>query len=118
MPIAGDCWWRWSRNDYLKQTAQPGTFQDQAATANINAGETESFTVQTPVGVPIIDNGDAGFAFTVLPRIDIAAIYWLGDEDFASKASILFDATAHHYMVIDGLAILGNRLVDSILAED
>ncbi len=67
----------------------------------------------TPIG-----HGDAGFAFTVLPRVDIAAIYWLGDEDFPSKASILFDANAHCYMVIDGLAILGSRLVDSILAED
>ena len=66
----------------------------------------------TPIGY-----GDAGFAFTVLPHIDIAAIYWLGDEDFASKASILFDATAHSHMVIDGLAILGNRLVDRILVE-
>ena len=68
-------------------------------------------------GAPI-GHGDAGFAFTVLPHVDIAAIYWLGDEDFASKASILFDANAHSYMVIDGLAILGNRLVDRILAED
>lgn len=67
-------------------------------------------------GTPI-DYGDAGFAFKVLPRLDVAAIYWLGDEDFGSKASILFDAAAHLYMVVDGLAILGNRLVDSILAE-
>ena len=66
----------------------------------------------TPIGY-----GDAGFAFTVLPRVDIAAIYWLGDEDFASKASILFDATAHSHMVIDGLAILGSRLVDRILVQ-
>lgn len=66
-------------------------------------------------GTPI-DVGDAGFAFTVLPRVDMAAVYWLGDEDFASKASILFDANAHFSMVIDGLAILGSRLVDRILA--
>ena len=67
----------------------------------------------TPMGY-----GDAGFTFTVLPCIGIAAIYWLGDEDFESKASVLFDANAHLYMVVDGLAILGSRLVDSILAED
>lgn len=63
-----------------------------------------------------IDHGDAGFAFPVLPRVEIAAVYWLGDEDFPSKASVLFDANAHHYMVVDGLAILGSRLVDRILA--
>ena len=71
---------------------------------------------RTRGGVPL-DYGDAGFTFAVLPRIDVAAIYWLGDEDFPSKASILFDATAHSSMVIDGLAILGSRLVDGILAE-
>jgi hypothetical protein len=63
-----------------------------------------------------LDLGDAGFALRVLPRIDIAAIYWLGDEDFPSQASILFDAHAHHYMVTDGLAILGSQLVGKILA--
>ncbi len=60
--------------------------------------------------------GDAGFTLRVLPRIEMAAIYWLGDEDFPSRASILFDANAHHYMVTDGLAILGSQLVGKILA--
>lgn len=70
------------------------------------------------LGGRLIDYGDAGYAFKVLPRVEIAAIYWLGDEDFPSKASMLFDAAAaDSYMVVDGLAILGNRLVDSILAK-
>ena len=60
--------------------------------------------------------GDAGFAFRVLPRVVIVAVYWLGDEDFSSRASILFDANVHHYMVTDGLAILGSQLVGRILA--
>ena len=63
-----------------------------------------------------LELGDAGFVLRVLPRIDMAAIYWLGDEDFPSRASILFDANAHHYMITDGLAILGSQLVGKILA--
>jgi hypothetical protein len=63
-----------------------------------------------------LDLGDAGFAFRVLPHVDLAAVYWLGDEDFPSRATILFDANAHHYMVTDGLAILGSQLVSKILA--
>ena len=63
-----------------------------------------------------LEIGDAGYSFRILPRIDIAAVYWLGDEDFPSRASILFDANAHHYMVTDGLAILGSQLVGRILA--
>jgi hypothetical protein len=63
-----------------------------------------------------LDLGDAGFSLRVLPRIDLAAVYWLGDEDFPSRASILFDAHAIRYMVTDGLAILGSQLVGKILA--
>jgi hypothetical protein len=64
-----------------------------------------------------LDLGDSGFRLPVLPRIDLAAVYWLGDEDLPSQASILFDANATHYMVLDGLAILGSRLVDQILQD-
>ena len=63
-----------------------------------------------------LDFGDASFVFRVLPRIDMATVYWLGDEDFPSRASVLFDAHAHRYMVTDGLAILGSQLVGRILA--
>jgi hypothetical protein len=63
-----------------------------------------------------LDLGDAGHSWRVLPRTEMAAVYWLGDEDFPSRASILFDANAHHYMVTDGLAILGSQLVGKILA--
>ena len=64
-----------------------------------------------------VDLGSAGFSLEVLPQVKLAVVYWLGDEDFPSKASMLFDANAHFYMVIDGLAILGSRLVDRILAR-
>jgi len=64
-------------------------------------------------GVPL-DLGDAGYAFAVLPRIHLAAVYWQGDEDFPSRASVLFEDSAPHYMSTDGLAILGSQLVTSI----
>ncbi len=65
-----------------------------------------------------LDLGDAGFAFPTLPRISLAVIYWLGDEDLPSQASVLFDANASHYMITDGLAVLGSRLVGEILAAE
>jgi hypothetical protein len=42
--------------------------------------------------------------------------YWLGDEDFPSSCKILFDASASHYLPIDGSAILGSMLVRKLLA--
>lgn len=62
-----------------------------------------------------LELGNAGYAFRVLPRIRLAALYWLGDEDFDSQASILFEDTASHYMTTDGLAILGSHLVGALL---
>ena len=77
----------------------------------------EGFSVACRVlGGTQLELGDACFAFRVLPRINLAAVYWMGDEDFPSRASVLFDANAHHYMVTDGLAILGSHLVGRILA--
>jgi hypothetical protein len=62
-----------------------------------------------------IEIGDAGYAFPVLPRVHLGAVYWLGDEDFPSRTSVLFEDTAPHYMSTDGLAVLGSHLVNALL---
>ncbi len=75
------------------------------------------------IGGEPIEVGNAGYAFQVLPRVRLAAVYWLGDEDFPAdgmcppQASILFEDTAPHYMSTDGLAVLGSHLVNAILRE-
>jgi hypothetical protein len=55
------------------------------------------------------------FAFLPLPRIRMAAILYPGDEEFATRASVLFDAAASHYMTTDGLALLGAGLVGRLI---
>ncbi len=64
---------------------------------------------------PVEAIGDAGYAFTLLPRVRAAVVYWQGDEDFPSQARVLFEDTAAHYMPTDGLAIMGSHLVGSLL---
>jgi hypothetical protein len=66
-------------------------------------------------GKPVRQIGDAGYVFTVLPRLHIAVVYWRGDEEFPSQARVLFEDTADSYMPTDGLAILGSHLVGYIL---
>ncbi len=61
------------------------------------------------------DLGDAGYAFQALPRLSLAVVYWSGDEDFSPTASVLFDASAGHYLPVDGLAVLGRQLCDRIM---
>lgn len=55
------------------------------------------------------------FYFLPLPRVRVAAALWPGDEDFPSKASVLFDAAASHYMTTDGLALLGAGLARRLI---
>ena len=62
-----------------------------------------------------ISLGDAGYVFTVLPKVHLAIVYWLGDDEFPPSAQVLFDAAAGHYLSTDGLAIVGSRLVHGLL---
>lgn len=59
--------------------------------------------------------GSAAYAFDVLPRLQLAVVYWEGDEDFPAQAQELFERSAPHYMPTDGLAVLGSQLVGQLL---
>lgn len=59
--------------------------------------------------------GDAAFRFQALPCVPLLLTYWLGDEDFPSSCKVLFDASATHYLPIDGCAILGSSLVQKVI---
>ena len=61
--------------------------------------------------------GDASFEFVALPRISVGAVYWMGDEDFPSSATILFDAAASHYLPTDAVGALGSQLVSFLLGR-
>jgi hypothetical protein len=54
------------------------------------------------------------FAFSPLPNVRLAALFWAGDEEFPARAAVLFDASASHYMPTDGLALLGAGLTRRI----
>lgn len=55
------------------------------------------------------------FSFQPLPRIRLASVLWLGDEDFPSRCAVLFDAASPHYMITDGLALLGSGLTGRLI---
>jgi len=59
--------------------------------------------------------GDASFEFVALPRALVGAVYWLGDEDLAPSATILFDAACSHYLPTDAVAALGSQLVSRLI---
>jgi hypothetical protein len=66
-------------------------------------------------GVALTGLPGLAYSFLPLPRIHLAAILYPGDEEFAARASVLFDAAASHYMTTDGLALLGAGLVGRLI---
>jgi hypothetical protein len=69
------------------------------------------------LGGQAVPVGDASFRFQALPCVPLLLTYWLGDEDFPSSCKVLFDASAIHYMPIDGCALLGSQLVKKLLKQ-
>ena len=63
-----------------------------------------------------INFGDKAYKFKVLPKISICAVYWEGDEDFSSNASILFNPSIQglvHIETVIGIGIcIANKLID------
>ncbi len=85
--------------------------------AHAYGDEPDAFTrvAQSLDGITLPDLPGIAFAFLPLPRIRLAAVLYPGDEEFAARASVLFDAAAGHYMTTDGLALLGSGLVGRLI---
>lgn len=66
-------------------------------------------------GLPL-QLADAAFAFQALPRLALAALVWVGDDEFPAQASVVFDATAGHYLPAEDLAGLGGLLAGRLIS--
>ena len=65
-------------------------------------------------GVPMTRTGDAAFRFRAFPRIPVACILHLGDEELPSSINILFDAVAYTYLATEDLSAVGIYLSDAL----
>jgi len=59
--------------------------------------------------------GDASFLFAVFPRVHLAVVLYLADEEFSASANVLFDAAAGHYLPTEDLAVLGGMLAGQLI---
>jgi hypothetical protein len=73
-------------------------------------------TAASHAGMKLPALADYAFALMPLPRIRLAAVLWPGDEEMPSKASVLFDAAASHYLPTDGLALLASGIVGRFIS--
>jgi hypothetical protein len=65
-------------------------------------------------GAPI-KFGDAGLEFLVLPRIRIAYVLWVADDEFPARSRILFDASADKHFALDVVWAMCNMVTDRLL---
>ncbi len=54
-----------------------------------------------------LDMADAAYRFDMAPRIPIAVLYWLGDDDFPAEAKVLYDRTIANHLASDIVYALG-----------
>jgi hypothetical protein len=59
--------------------------------------------------------GDEAIGFSVLPRVSLLVVCWLGDEDFLPSYRILFDANVCHQLSTDACAVLGGELTRRLI---
>ncbi len=62
-----------------------------------------------------LDFGDASFAFRALPRVWLAVVLYLADDEFPANANVLLDGSASHYLPTEDLAILGGMLAGRLI---
>ena len=59
--------------------------------------------------------GDASVEVIVLPRVPLTFVVWAADEEFGSRATILFDQTASEHLLLDALLAATNLAVDALI---
>jgi hypothetical protein len=62
-------------------------------------------------------NGGTIYVFKALPKIRIALVYHLGDEDFPSNCGLLFDRTVSSFLPTEACAILGGMFVQKLMTN-
>jgi len=61
--------------------------------------------------------GDIAASFRALPTIELAVVWWAGDDEFPAQANVLFDCMAANALPIDGMAALGRLLCRGLVAS-
>ena len=59
--------------------------------------------------------GDASFLFRLLPRVWLAVVLHLADDEFPAGANVLFDGAVRHYLPTEDLAVLGGLLAGRLI---
>lgn len=81
-----------------------------AATYAVAAGLPAFRDAAARLGGEPLDLADAAFSFRALPRVQMAVLVWLGDDELPGEARVLYDERAGEYLPAEDLAGLGGLL--------
>ncbi|MFH0822971.1 MAG: DUF3786 domain-containing protein [Pseudomonadota bacterium] len=65
-----------------------------------------------------IDLADEGYLFHFFPRLPMALINWIGDEELPASSKVLYDVSASNYMPTHGIAALTQFLVHRLAGKE
>ena len=68
------------------------------------------------LGGKAIDAGDAGFEFSLFPKVSLQLILWEGDEEFPPEANIIFNENVGEILSPEDAAWLAGMLVYRLIA--
>lgn len=63
-----------------------------------------------PIGV-----GSVGFKVSFFPKVPVAVVLWLGDEEVPAAANMLFDANAGIVLPTEDISVMGGALTRRLL---
>ena len=63
-----------------------------------------------------IDPGDVGFEFSLLPKVPLQLVLYVGDEEFPAEANILFDRSVGEILSPEDIAWLAGMLAYRLIA--
>lgn len=79
--------------------------------------ESEAFArVCEKLGGKKIPMGDIAYSIEALPKLELAFILWLADDEFPAQASILYDASASMHLNTEGLEVMAGNTAAKIIA--
>lgn len=68
------------------------------------------------IGATPMTLGDVSFTIQALPRLAVACVLWLGDEEQGADANMLFDAVAPRYLPTEDIAALSTMVALSLVS--
>ena len=59
--------------------------------------------------------GDASYLFRIFPKLWLAVVLYLADEEFGASVNVLFDGAASHYLPTEDVAVIGGMLAGRLI---